>query len=401
MTNSNTTAAGAATNTAPHSDGSATAQPSEQPVVAADNATIATNATAPDAVAAGGIQPQDPTATAVTADPAVAPVPVEPPKTYKFTLNVNPVDADIRVTNIKPKYTPAMELPAGKYHVIVSKPGYIPQDSWVVIRKKDLTADIALQQIIVKPHYSAGQDVQDSLGEAGLAPVMIVLPRGSFTMGNNDIDNAAPARTIRIDNLIAVARHETTNDEYAAYAKAAGKPMAAAGGKDGRNHPVVMVNWQQANDYARWLSETTGQRYRLPTEAEWEYAARAGSAGNYPWGNKSAKKKANCSLGCDSEYIRFLSSSSAPVEHYSPNAWGIYDTTGNVAEWVQDCYHPSYVGAPPVASAWVAGSCDKRTLRGGSFKSKSEEITNASRFGETAATQKKYIGFRVVREIVE
>jgi len=371
------------------------ADKSAEPLVASDSAAISADAAATDSV-----PPQD-GATAAAIDPTAVAAPIEPPKTYKFTLNVSPADAQIRVTNIKPKYTPAMELPAGKYHVIVSKPGYVPQDTWVVVRKKDLVADIALQQIIVKPRYTAGQDIQDSLGEAGLGPAMIVLPRGSFTMGDNDLDNAAPTRTIRIDNLIAVARHETTNDEYAAYAKAAGKSMAATGGKDGGSHPVVMVNWQQANDYARWLSETTGQRYRLPTEAEWEYAARAGSAGDYPWGSKSAKKKANCSLGCDSEYIRFLSSSSAPVEHYSPNAWGIYDTTGNVAEWVQDCYHPSYVGAPPVASAWVAGSCDKRALRGGSFKSKSTEITNASRAGESAATQKKFIGFRVVREIVE
>lgn len=347
----------------------------------------------------GSAMPQDPAALA--AANAIAATPVEPPKTYKFSLNVKPADADIRIVNIKPKYSPAMELPAGKYHVVISKPGFIPQDRWLVIRKKDLTTDITLEKVVVKPRYTAGQVIQDSLGGAGLGPAMIVLPRGSFTMGNDDIVNAAPTRLIRIEKLIAFGRYEVTYDEYALYAKATGKAMPEAPAKNGGKNPVAMINWQQANDYARWLSDNTGQRYRLPTEAEWEYAARAGSTGNYWWNGNQAKKKANCSLGCDSEYIHFLSASSAPVGHYAPNAWGIYDTAGNVAEWVQDCYHPSYVGAPPVATAWVAGSCNKRPLRGGSFKSKSTEITNASREGVDASTQKKFIGLRVVREIVE
>jgi serine/threonine-protein kinase PpkA len=375
------------------------------PAVSAEGGTVVDPAAvvetngATGAASDGSALPQDAALTAV--GDVAAPAPVEPPKTYKFSLNVNPADADIRVVNIKPKYSPAMELPAGKYHVMISKPGYISQDMWLVIRKKDLITDIKLQQIIVKPRYTAGQVIQDSLGAAGLGPAMIILPRGSFTMGNSDISNAAPTRLIRIDKLIAFARNETTYDDYAIYAKSYGKPMPEAPAKHSGRNPVAMVNWQQASDYARWLTETSGQRYRLPTEAEWEYAARAGSTGEYWWNSSNAKKKANCSLGCDSEFIRFLSASSAPVAHYSPNAWGIYDTAGNIAEWVQDCYHPSFVGAPPVANAWVAGSCDKRTLRGGSFKSKAVEITSASREGSEAATQKKFIGFRVVREIVE
>jgi serine/threonine-protein kinase PpkA len=357
--------------------------------------------TAPMMAADGSTMPQD-GAPVVAGDlPAEAAVPVEPPKTYKFSLNVNPADAGIRIVNIKPKYSPEMQLPAGKYHVMISKPGYIPQDRWLVVRNKDLVTDITLEKIIVRPRYTAGQVIQDSLGDAGIGPAMIVLPRGSFTMGNDEITNAAPARTIRIEKLIAFARHEVTYDDYALYATATGKPMPEPAGKHTGDHPVAMVTWQQASDYARWLTENTGQRYRLPTEAEWEYAARAGTTGNYWWKGKEAKKKANCSLGCDSEYIRFLSSSSAPVGHYAPNAWGIYDTAGNVAEWVQDCYHPSYVGAPPVATAWIAGSCNKRPVRGGSFKNKAAEITNASREGVDASTQKKFIGFRVVREIVE
>lgn len=386
--------------TALNSEGSASADLSTPPVTVTVTDIVSTGANPDAGVSDGAAAPQDP-ALAVSADAAAPAAPVEPPKTYKFTLNVTPADASIRIVNIKPKYSPAMELPAGKYRVMISKPGYIPQDRWLVVRNKDLVTDITLVKIIVKPRYNPGQVIQDSLGDAGLGPAMIVLPRGSFTMGNSNIENAAPARLIRIEKPIAFARNEVTYDDFAVYANAVGKSMPEAPAKSTGSHPIAMVNWQQANDYARWLTESTGQRYRLPTEAEWEYAARAGTTGNYWWNSNNAKKKANCSLGCDSEYIRFLSSSSAPVARYSPNAWGIFDTAGNIAEWVQDCYHPSFVGAPPVASAWVAGSCDRRTLRGGSFKSKALEITSASREGVAASTQKKFIGFRVVREILE
>jgi len=388
------------TETAPTSATAATqpqieAQPSANTAVteklAADAIDADTN-TGAAGNATAAVPPIDAAATAAAA-------PVVPPKLYHFTISTTPADADIRMLNIKPPYESGMELPAGKYHIEVTKPGYTSHSRWVVIKNKNVEEEVTLAKVVVAPRYVSGQTLQESLGEYGVGPAMIVIAPGSFTMGDDDIENASPTRSIRIEKMFAFGRYEITYDDFLAYTKATGAATPPAEGKNSGNQPVAMVNWQQAIDYARWLSEVTGQRYRLPTEAEWEYAARAGTVKPYYWNSSNAKKRANCSLGCDSEYIHFLSASAAPIGHYSANAWGISDTSGNVAEWVQDCYHPNYVGAPPLSTAWTAGNCAQRVLRGGSFKSKAAAITSASREGADASTQKKFIGFRLVREI--
>ncbi len=127
--------------------------------------------------------------------------------------------------------------------------------------------------------------------------------------------------------------------------------------------PVINVSWDDAQRYVAWLSRITGKQYRLLTEAEWEYAARADSTTAYHWGDDIGKGNANCN-GCGSEWD---GKQTSPVGSFKANAFGLYDMVGNISEWVQDCYHDNFNGAPADGSAWTNGDCDFRVLRGGSW----------------------------------
>ena len=127
--------------------------------------------------------------------------------------------------------------------------------------------------------------------------------------------------------------------------------------------PVINVSWEDAVAYTKWLSGQTGERCRLPSEAEWEYAARAGSVTKYSWGNEIGSNQANCDV-CGSQWD---GKQTAPVGSFDPNGWGLHDLHGNVWEWVQDCWNGSYQGAPTNGSAWESGDCSRRVLRGGSW----------------------------------
>jgi formylglycine-generating enzyme required for sulfatase activity len=144
-----------------------------------------------------------------------------------------------------------------------------------------------------------------------------------------------------------------------------------------------------------WLSRLTGRPYRLLTEAEWEYAARAGTMTVYPWGDEIGKGNANC-RGCGSEWDRRQTS---PVGSFKPNAFGVYDVAGNVWQWVQDCYHDGYDGAPGDGSAWTEGDCGTRVVRGASWLSDQGNLRSASRDGDTADYRYVDLGFRVGRTL--
>jgi formylglycine-generating enzyme required for sulfatase activity len=140
----------------------------------------------------------------------------------------------------------------------------------------------------------------------------------------------------------------------------------------------------------------TGQPYRLLTEAEWEYAARAGTTTAYSWGHEIGKGNANCN-GCDSQWDNHGTS---PVGSFKPNAFGLYDMAGNVTQWVQDCPHPDYYnGAPTDGSAWTSGDCIRRVVRGGSFKSSPEQVRSASRGANPPGGRGNALGFRVGRTL--
>ncbi len=173
-----------------------------------------------------------------------------------------------------------------------------------------------------------------------------------------------PVHPVEIQKPFKVGRYEVTFEEYDRFALATGRGLPNDWRWGKGRQPVVDVSWDDAVAYAKWLSKQTGKRYRLPTEAEWEYAARAGTETNYWWGNDLIRDMAICD-GCGS---RWDNKQTAPVGSFKPNALGLYDTAGNVWEWVEDCYHDNFKGAPSNGRGWFnesGGQC-LRVIRGGS-----------------------------------
>ena len=194
----------------------------------------------------------------------------------------------------------------------------------------------------------------------------------------------------------ALGVYEVTFEEYERFARATGRdrPNDRGWGRGGR--PVNNVSWEDAQAYAAWLSDETGEDYRLPSESEWEYAARAGSATRYSWGRDIGRNRANCN-GCGS---RWDSDGTSPVGSFAANGWGLYDMHGNVWEWVEDCWHENYAGAPRDGSAWTSGgSCGRRVLRGGSWLYIPAFLRSANRNFFVAGARVGGFGFRVSRTL--
>ena len=243
-------------------------------------------------------------------------------------------------------------------------------------------------------------------------PEMIRLKGGRFLMGeqgNTGTLYEQPVRTVRVAEF-ALGKYEVTFDEWDACHAARGclRKVDDEGWGRGRR-PVIKVNWVDAQQYVAWLSRKTGQKYRLPTEAEWEYAARAGTSTRYSWGDSSVWV---CSLAnvfdrtglalhpnwhwsseCDDGYA-----TTAPVGTFKPSRWGFHDLSGNVWEWVQDCWHSDYTGAPADSRAWDTGpDCHKRVNRGGGWGNNPRSMRSASRDADEAESVSDALGFRVAR----
>ena len=205
-----------------------------------------------------------------------------------------------------------------------------------------------------------------------------------------------------MDAAFALSTHEVTFSEWDACVAAGGcggyRPDDAGWGRGAR--PVINVSWDNARSYVSWLSRRTGKTYRLPSESEWEYAARAGSTSNYSWGNEVGRNRANCadwgSGGCGSQWD---GKQTAPVGSFAPNAFGLYDMHGNVWEWVEDCWNGSYAGAPSDGGARLSGECAKRVLRGGSWLSNPWYLRAALRYWDPSGIRNYLYGFRVARTL--
>ncbi|MCK6508252.1 formylglycine-generating enzyme family protein, partial [Myxococcota bacterium] len=201
-----------------------------------------------------------------------------------------------------------------------------------------------------------------------------------------------PVHPVTVSRPIAMGRFEVTFAEYDACLAAGGCRSNVSDRGWGRgSNPVIHVTWNDAQDYVRWLSAVTGQRYRLPTEAEWEYAARGGSGAENVFG----VGQANCE-GCGSP---FDGRRIAPVGRFPPNGFGLYDMLGNVWEWTLDCWNDSYRGAPNDGSPWLAGDCSRRSLRGGGWNNDKDKATAAYRNKDPITDRDPDNGFRVVREL--
>ncbi len=228
-------------------------------------------------------------------------------------------------------------------------------------------------------------------------PEMLWIPAGSFQMGNarpGADPEEQPKHEVSLRRF-GISKYEVTRAEYARFARATGRRMpSSAGSGEVPELPVVYVSWADASAYARWLSQQTGRAYRLPSEAEWEYAAAAGTTTPYWWGILIGQDRARC-YGCSRSR---LPGGPVKVGQFRPNPWGLYDTAGNVMEWVQDCYHPSYASAPSDGSTWETPGCATRAARGGSFGNPTRSLRTTKRFSFRPGNGYDEVGFRVARD---
>jgi formylglycine-generating enzyme required for sulfatase activity len=224
---------------------------------------------------------------------------------------------------------------------------------------------------------------------------MVVVPGGEFKMGSEESIYEKPVHRIVFANSFAIGRREVTFDEWDLCVAAGGckyRPDDRGWGRG--NRPVIDVSWDDAHNFISWLSQKTGRKYRLPSEAEWEYAARAGTETSFWWGRSLVKGTANCEDCGDAPLRKTL-----PTQSFRPNGFGLFDVAGNAAEWVEDCWNDSYRGAPTNGTAWTTGQCQQRSLRGGSFASKSSFIRSAARFRYDQDVRYYANGFRVARDL--
>jgi formylglycine-generating enzyme required for sulfatase activity len=286
----------------------------------------------------------------------------------------------------------------------------------------------------VAPHAPAPAAVLSSFEifrDCPTCPLMKVMPPGRFNQGSAPDEHASqafeqPQHPVAIARPFGMGVYEVTVGEFREFVEVTQRKITGCAIYDGQwhersdlgwsdvgypqtaTHPVACVSWRDALDYTVWLSHKSGRHYRLPSESEWEYAARAGGEAPRPWSK-------NSEWACNSANIADLAASqrypgwkvhscndgyvyTAPVGSFAPNAFGLYDMLGNVFEWVADCWHADYRGSPSDGSAWTSGDCTQRDLRGGSWFTSPEYVSVAARNRFDAGYRSNTIGFRLVRD---
>jgi formylglycine-generating enzyme required for sulfatase activity len=283
--------------------------------------------------------------------------------------------------------------------------------STIATRWRWYTITLPFMQTNIRPYVQTVfpelplKTFKDCTSEQDYCPEMVVVPPGSFEMGSpadekGDPDER-PQHTVKITRPFAVSRFELTFEEWGTCVTY-GDCQAVDANNWGRGQqPAINVSWDDAQRYVSWLSKITGKSYRLLTEAEYEYAARANTHTRYPWGDEikaNGMPMANCNQ-CDS---RWDNKQTAPVGSFLANGFGLYDMAGNVWEWVEDCYHSSYADAPPSNESEWKTACEndrQRVVRGGSFVSDPKLLRSANRGNYRANTSFNFVGFRVARDL--
>ena len=240
--------------------------------------------------------------------------------------------------------------------------------------------------------------------DCDVCPEMVVVPAGSFVMGSQTdeagrYDDEGPTHEVTIAEPFAIGVREVTFEEWDACV-AAGGCNGYEPGDEGRgrsSYPVLNANWDNARAYVFWLAAVTGKAYRLPSEAEWEYAARGGTSTRYSWGDEPSAAHANGEQdhGWPDDGHRYT----APTGSFAPNPFGLHDAHGNVWEWTADCWNDSYEGAPTDGSAWLDGDCVGRVTRGGAYNGGPAYLRSAMRVKIYSQFRSYFIGFRVARSL--
>ena len=247
-----------------------------------------------------------------------------------------------------------------------------------------------------QPKVPVGEPFADALSGGGTGPAMMWLPAGEFQMGARDSAAAfdeRPQHKVSI-SAFAISKFEISIAQYTRFARATSRRIPKTGDLDAETHPVFFVSWDDAVAYTRWLSTQTGKTYRLPTEAEWEYAARGGTTTAYYWGRNLGADNAHCfacETGLDPRRPTKLG-------RFAANPFGVHDLAGNVEEWVADCYNRDYQAAPNDGSVFPGGDCTVRVIRGGAFSSGPKALRSSARNTFRFDSGNDSIGIRVVRE---
>lgn len=261
----------------------------------------------------------------------------------------------------------------------------------------------------LSPERERALKPKDTFKECDVCPEMVVVPAGTFTMGSPKSEKErddweGPQHRVTFARPLAVGEFAVTFDEWDACVADGGcdgyRPGDQGWGRGKR--PVINVNWDDAKAYIAWLSRRTGKTYRLLSEAEREYVTRAGTTTAFWWANVIATSKANYA-----GYSTYGGSRTGeyrqrtvPVDSFQPNPWGLYQVHGNVWEWTEDCWNPSYAGAPTDGSAWTRGDCGRRVVRGGSWAYAPGDLRSASRGSLGTTIQDVNYGFRVARALI-
>jgi formylglycine-generating enzyme required for sulfatase activity len=276
----------------------------------------------------------------------------------------------------------------------------ISQWNWYVKMRPYMKAQV--RPFVLTPEAERALKPAASFHECSKnCPEMIVVPAGSFMMGSPETENGhdpreSPLHKVTIPQPFSVSKFPITFDEWDACVSVGGCVYNSDGSYGRGTRPVNNVSWDEAEQYAAWFSLMTGRPYRLLSEAEFEYAARAGTTTAYPWGDELGKGNANCK-GCGSEWD---SKSTSPAGFFKPNAFGLFDMQGNVFEWVEDCYEESHAGAPADGSARISASCKRHVVRGGSWYDSPDYLRSANRSRQDAADSRDDdLGFRIARTL--
>jgi formylglycine-generating enzyme required for sulfatase activity len=247
------------------------------------------------------------------------------------------------------------------------------------------------------PEVSSGGTASVSeVKDCPACPVLVALPAGTFMMGSNASDpSEQPAHRVSIIAPFAIGKYEVSVEQWNACVEANACARIATEGNRPKNTPVRDVSWEDTQQYVKWVSQVSGKPYRLPTEAEWEYAARAGSSTRYWWGEQIRPGHANCKE-CGQPWDK---DGPASVGSFTPNSYGLHDMNGSVWEWVSDCWHNSYKGAPADGRSWDQPNCRDRVIRGGSWRDGSNYMLSSTRFKYAAGVRQSQNGFRVARSM--
>jgi formylglycine-generating enzyme required for sulfatase activity len=270
----------------------------------------------------------------------------------------------------------------------------------------DELAAIGVSHVVPPP---AGYYAAQTFRDCNQCPEMVVLSGGEFTMGSSTSERSrdeseGPLRRVMVQPF-AVGKFHVTFDEWAACVTGGGcqsNPNPNDLGSGRGTHPVIRVSWNDAQEYAHWLSGRTGYEYRLLSEAEWEYAARAGTTTAFFFGHNITPDQAQYAWQyADAGEPRRPSGAkgTAPVGSFPSNAFGLYGMHGNVWQWVQDCWNANYNDAPTDGVAWVSGDCEHRVLRGGSWIGIKELLRSAFRLRSYQISRGFDYGFRVARPL--